>query len=77
MMERRIIMTARVIKQWTPVKVKNAEEKNVLVLMGDPSRPDIVKPSNIFDEDDFITIDKMKNALVGATGKQVYLSEYS
>ena len=63
MMERRIILTAKVIKQWTPLKTKSPEEKNVLVLMGDPSRPDIVKPSNIFDDDDFITIDKMKTAL--------------
>jgi D-alanine-D-alanine ligase len=63
MMERRIIISAKVIKQWTPVKARSREEKNVLVLMGDPTRPDIVKPSNIFDEDDFITIDKLKTAL--------------
>lgn len=63
MMERRIILTAKVIKQWTPVKVKSPEDKNVLVLMGDPTRPDIVKPSSIFDDDDFITIDKLKTAL--------------
>lgn len=63
MMERRIILTAKVVKQWTPVKAKSPEDKNVLVLMGDPSRPDIVKPSSIFDEDDFITIDKLKTAL--------------
>jgi D-alanine-D-alanine ligase len=63
MMERRIIMSAKVIKEWTPVKVKNQEEKNVLVLMGDPTRPDIVKPSSIFDDDDFVTIDKLKFAL--------------
>jgi D-alanine-D-alanine ligase len=63
MMERRIIISAKVIKQWTPVKARSGEEKNVLVLMGDPTRPDIVKPSNIFDEDDFMTIDKLKTAL--------------
>jgi D-alanine-D-alanine ligase len=63
MMERRIIMSASVLKEWTPVRMKNQEEKNVLVLMGDPSRPDIVKPSSIFDDDDFITIDKLKAAL--------------
>ena len=63
MMERRIIMSAKVIKQWTPVKARHNEEKNVLVLMGDPGRPDIVKPSNIFDDDDFMTIDKLKFAL--------------
>jgi D-alanine-D-alanine ligase len=63
MMEQRIIMSAKVIKQWTPVKAKRTEEKNVLVLMGDPSRPDIIKPSSIFDDDDFMTIDKLKLAL--------------
>jgi D-alanine-D-alanine ligase len=65
MMERRIIMTAKAIKQWTPVKAKYPEEKSVLVLMGDPTRPDLVKPSNIFDEDDFVTIEKLKTALSG------------
>jgi D-alanine-D-alanine ligase len=65
MMERRIIMTAKVVKQWTPLKAKNPEEKNVLVLMGDPTRPDIVKPSNIFDDDDFTTIENLKTALSG------------
>jgi D-alanine-D-alanine ligase len=70
MMERRIIMSAKVIKQWTPVKARYQEEKNVLVLMGDPSRPDIVKPSNIFDDDDFITIDKLKFALSLLNGKR-------
>lgn len=63
MMARRIIMSARAIKQWTQVKAKATGEKNVLVIMGDPSRPDIIKPSNIFDDDDFITIDKLKFAL--------------
>jgi D-alanine-D-alanine ligase len=77
MMERRIILTAKVIKQWTPLKTKSAEEKNVLVLMGDPSRPDIVKPSNIFDDDDFITIDKMKTALSFLPGNRfTYLNSH-
>jgi D-alanine-D-alanine ligase len=63
MMERRMIVTAKVIKEWTPVKLKSPEVKNVLVLMGDPSQPDAVKPSNIFDDDDFVTIGKLKTAL--------------
>jgi len=69
MMERRILLSAKVIKQWTPVKAKYPEVKNVLVLMGDPTRPDIVKPSNIFDDDDFITIDKLKFALTLLPGR--------
>ena len=77
MMERRIIMSAKVLKQWTTVKARYPEEKNVLVLMGDPSRPDIVKPSNIFDDDDFITIDKLKFALSLLKGKRfAYLNTH-
>ncbi len=77
MMERRIIMSAKVLKQWTTVKARYQEEKNVLVLMGDPSRPDIVKPSNIFDDDDFITIDKLKFALSLLKGKRfAYLNTH-
>jgi D-alanine-D-alanine ligase len=77
MMERRIIMTARVIKQWTPIKAKYPGEKNVLVLMGDPTRPDIVKPSSIFDDDDFVTIDKLKTALsLLPANKFIYLNSH-
>lgn len=77
MMERRIIMSAKVIKQWTPVKVRYPEEKNILILMGDPTRPDIVKPSSIFDDDDFITIDKLKFALSLLPGSRfTYLNSH-
>lgn len=63
MMARRVIMSAKVLKEWTPLKIKRNDEKNVAVIMGDPGKPDIIKPSNIFDDDDFITIDKLKIAL--------------
>ena len=63
MMERRIIVTASAVKDWTPVKTKKVELKNVVVIMGDPSRPDIVKPSNVFDNDDMETIMNLKIAL--------------
>ena len=76
MMERRIIMTAKVIKQWTPVKAKSPEVKNVLVLMGDPTKPDIVKPSSIFDDDDFITIEKLKTALSSLQGNRFSYLNY-
>jgi D-alanine-D-alanine ligase len=76
MMERRIIMTAKVIKQWTPLKVKTTEVKNVLVMLGDPTRPDIVKPSNIFDDDDFITIEKLKTALSSLTANRFTYLNY-
>lgn len=62
MMKERLIVTSVVRKEWTPVKIKK-ELKNVVVIMGDPNKPDILKPLRIFDEDDFYTIDQMKNAL--------------
>jgi len=64
MMERRIIVTAVAKKEWTPVKKKRKERaKNVVVLMGDPTKPDPLKPFCVFDDDDFYTIDQLKNAL--------------
>lgn len=64
MMERRIIVSAVVRKDWTPKKHKAKDNmKNVAVILGDPSKPDPLKPYCIFDDDDFYTIDKLKEAL--------------
>ena len=64
MMERRLIITAVVKKEWTPVRRKQVGTvKNVAVMLGDPNKPDPLKPSSIFDEDDFYTIDQLKSAL--------------
>lgn len=68
MMERRIIVTSQVIKEWSPERSRKTEIKNVVVLLGDPSRPDIIKPSNYFDDDDFLTIEKLKEALFQLNG---------
>ncbi|MFH1068444.1 MAG: methyltransferase domain-containing protein, partial [Candidatus Glassbacteria bacterium] len=69
MMERRIVITAQVRKEWTPVRRASRKElKSVAVLMGDPSKPDRIKPENVFDEDDYYTIDRMKEALYGLDG---------
>jgi D-alanine-D-alanine ligase len=66
MMERRFIVTAVVKKDWTAVKAKRTGPiRNVTVLFGDASMPDRIKPSCTFDEDDFYTIDQMKEALSG------------
>ena len=62
LMERRIITTSEVIKEWSAPKQK-VEVKNVVVIMGDPKKPDIIKPSTIFDEDDYNTIQQLKIAL--------------
>jgi len=64
MMERRIIVTAIVRKDWTPIKRKPKEVvKNIAVILGDPRKPDTLKPYSIFDDDDFFTIDQLKTAL--------------
>jgi len=64
MMEQRIIVTAVVRKEWTPLKRKPRElSRNVVVLLGDSSKPDPLKPFSVFDDDDFYTIDQLKEAL--------------
>jgi D-alanine-D-alanine ligase len=62
MMEKRIIVTACVRKDWTARKKKELT-KNVIVLFGDPNKPDPLKPLRVFDDDDFFTIDEAKKAL--------------
>jgi len=64
MMERCIIVTAVTKKEWTPIKKKPKKElKNVVVILGDPQKSDLLKPSTIFDDDDFYTIDQLKSGL--------------
>ncbi|MFH1563285.1 MAG: methyltransferase domain-containing protein [Nitrospirota bacterium] len=77
MMERRIIVTSVVRKEWTPIRKKKEELKNVVVILGDPSKPDPLKPFCVFDDDDFYTIDKLKSALRELTGYQfTYLNNH-
>ncbi len=69
MMERRIIISSLVVKDWTPVvKKAPAELKNVVVLLGDPRKADIIKPEAVFDEDDIETINRLKAALKNLEG---------
>jgi len=64
MMERRIIVTTVVRKEWTPIKVKTKRiSTNVVVILGDPTKSDPLKPFGIFDDDDFYTMDQLKGAL--------------
>lgn len=63
MMERRILASCAVIKEWTPVKQKNVNMKHIVVVLGDPKKPDIIKPDTIFDEDDYNTIHQLKISL--------------
>ncbi|MFX0176239.1 MAG: methyltransferase domain-containing protein [Candidatus Hodarchaeota archaeon] len=69
MMERRIIVSAVVKKEWTQIKKRiKTTERKVTVIFGDPNKPDILKPSSMFDEDDFYTIDKLKSTLKNIGG---------
>jgi len=64
MMERCLIVTAITKKEWTSVKKKTKKKlKDVVVILGDPQKPDYLKPSTVFDEDDFYTIDELKSGL--------------
>ncbi|MDY6863965.1 MAG: methyltransferase domain-containing protein [Thermodesulfobacteriota bacterium] len=63
MMAKRIIVSAIVKKEWTPVKKLNGARKTIVVLMGDPRKSDFIKPSASFDDDDFFTINELKKAL--------------
>ncbi len=78
MMERRLLVSAVVRKEWTPVKKKSKEAlTEVVVVLGDPRKPDPLKPSAVFDDDDFYTIDQLKSALKDLKGYQfTYLNNH-
>jgi D-alanine-D-alanine ligase len=78
MMESRIILTGLVRKEWSEPKVKKGETgKNVVVIMGDPTKSDPLKPSSVFDDDDFYTIDQLKEALRELEGYRfTYLTDH-
>ncbi len=78
MMGKRIIVTAVARKEWTPIKKTKKEAIiNTAVLFGDPTKPDPLKPSGIFDDDDLYTIDKLKDALREFKGHNfIYLSNH-
>lgn len=63
MTERRIIISAIAKKDWSPVRTKKHHLRNIVVLLGDPNKVDILKPLYVFDEDDLYTIDRLKNSL--------------
>jgi len=79
MMQQRIVATAEVSKTWTKRRksVKSAE-RTVVVLLGDPTRADHVKPDAVFDEDDYHTIDELKRALLQQEGYRfIYLDHHT
>lgn len=78
MMEQRIIVSAVVKKDWTPIRRRaKEEEKTIAVILGDPSKPDVLKPRAVFDDDDIYTIDQLKDALRELNGYNfIYLSNH-
>jgi len=76
MMARRILTTGQVRKEWSK-KPQAKSDKHVVVLLGDPRKPDLLKPLCVFDDDDFFTIDKMKSALQECKGYRfTYLNNH-
>jgi D-alanine-D-alanine ligase len=63
MMGKRLVFVATVRKDWSPVRDNKGVSRAIVVLLGDPCRRDIVKPNASFDEDDFFTVNEMKQAL--------------
>jgi len=63
MMAKRLIVTAIARKDWAAGKRKKEQAKDVVVILGDPTKPDPLKPLRVFDDDDFYTIDQAKDAL--------------
>lgn len=76
MMIKRFILTASTKKELSSKKTHQSK-KNVIVLMGDPSLNDVVKPSSKFDSDDFKAIEKLRITLSQLANYQVtYLNHY-
>ncbi len=64
MMGKCLIVTAIAKKEWTPVRKKVSQQlKNIVVILGDPSKTDYLKPSAVFDDDDLYTINQLKSEL--------------
>lgn len=65
MMEKRIVITGKVKKEWSRAKRRpqKTAKKKIVVLFGDPNKPDLLKPCAVFDDDDLYTIDQLKSAL--------------
>ncbi|MBI2353220.1 methyltransferase domain-containing protein [Candidatus Dependentiae bacterium] len=61
MMAHRMFVTARAPLKKMEKKIKNRQE--IVVLMGDPNQIDVIKKNGIFNEEDFNTINRLKQAL--------------
>ncbi|MGQ9845691.1 MAG: methyltransferase domain-containing protein [Caldisericia bacterium] len=62
--EKHIVFTGVAEKEIEKKKlVIKKEQRNVAVILGDPTKRDPLKPNNVFDEDDLRAIDKLKENL--------------
>ncbi|MDX2470914.1 MAG: methyltransferase domain-containing protein [SAR324 cluster bacterium] len=69
MMGKRHIVIATANKSWTQVKKKNINKiSKISVLLGDPRKLDIIKPGSVFDDDDLMTLNRLKTALNSLKG---------
>ena len=78
MMERRILVSAIVKKEWATTRSRiKPGTKKITVIFGDPNKPDVLKPLRKFDDDDFYTIDQLKAALKEIEGYNfIYLNNH-
>ncbi len=77
MMAQRILVSAGVVKEWTRVRITHGVTKTIGVIMGDPRKADVIKPSSNFDHDDFHTINELKRALKEIRGYRfIYLDKH-
>lgn len=57
---------------------RSPQQRHVAVVMGDPHLPDDMKLGGVFDEDDFYTIDRLRQALETLNGYRfTYLDDHS
>lgn len=78
MMAQRIILTARSNKAERKRPQPKRELRNVVVLQGDHRRADSVKPDQKFDADDFLTLDRLRDALASLDGFRFeYLDDHA
>ncbi|MEN3188274.1 MAG: methyltransferase domain-containing protein [Atribacterota bacterium] len=79
MMERRILLSARVHKPVSIDRLGKSKKKSfrVAVLLGDPHQPDPIKPNTVFDEDDLYTVQSLKSVLNDLSGYSfIYLDRH-
>lgn len=77
--EKHILFTGFAEKELEERRVRvKKEQRNVVVILGDPTKRDPLKPNNIFDEDDFRAIDKLKESLKDIKGYNfIYINNHA